>query len=116
MGPNAGAAAPDPIRPTVGSDAMGNGQAGDLELNAVDGEGGHEVRLVAVCIVQGRGWGVNPTAFAERRRHGPQRTGRTTRWRAPRSRWSVCRRGSRHSCGRPTRSGDHEGGMLERGS
>jgi len=51
MGPNAGAAALDPIRPTVGGDAMGNGQAGDLELNAVDGESGHEVRLVALVPI-----------------------------------------------------------------
>ena len=51
MGPNAGAAAPDPIRPTVGGNAMRHGQAGDLELNAVDGEGGHGVGLVALVPI-----------------------------------------------------------------
>jgi len=51
VGPNAGAAAPDPIRPTVGGDAMSNGQAGDLELNAVDGEGGHRVRSFALVPI-----------------------------------------------------------------
>ncbi len=35
------AAALDTVCPTVGGSAMGNGQAGDLELNAVDGGGGH---------------------------------------------------------------------------
>jgi len=30
---------------------MGNGQAGDLELNAVDGEGGHRVGLVALVPI-----------------------------------------------------------------
>lgn len=46
MGANAGAAALDTIRPTVGGGAMGNAQAGDLELNAVDGDGaGHRCGL-----------------------------------------------------------------------
>jgi len=35
------AAALDTVCPTVGGSAVGNGQAGDLELNAVDGCGGH---------------------------------------------------------------------------
>lgn len=39
VSPNAGAASLDTIRPTEGSSAMGNGQAGDGELNAVDGDG-----------------------------------------------------------------------------
>jgi len=79
MGPNAGAAAPDPIRPTVRGDAMGNGQAGDLELNAVDGEGGHRVGLVAVCIVQGRGAGVNTPTTPGTPQHRPRRSGRWCR-------------------------------------
>jgi hypothetical protein len=37
------AAAPlDTIRPTIGGSTVGNPQAGDLEFNAVDGEGAHE--------------------------------------------------------------------------
>lgn len=44
VGPNAGAAALDTIRPTVGGGAVSRAEAGDLELNAVDGEGvGHGV-------------------------------------------------------------------------
>ncbi len=47
---------------------MGNGQAGDLKLNAVDGCGGHGV--VAVDrIVQGQRVGVNPAPRV------PQHTG-----------------------------------------
>jgi len=76
MGPNAGAAASDPIRPTVGGDAMCHGQAGDLELNAVDGEGGHEVGLVAVCIVQGQGAGVNTPTTPGTPQHRLHRSGR----------------------------------------
>jgi len=79
MSADAGAAAPDPIRPTVGSDAMGNGQAGDLELNAVDGESGHEVRLVAVCIVQGQGAGVNTPTTPGTPQHRLRRSGRWCR-------------------------------------
>ena len=41
---NAGAAALDLVCPAVGTGAMGNGQAGDGELDAVDGGGGHRVR------------------------------------------------------------------------
>ena len=41
---NASAAAFDPICPTEGSGTVGNGQAGDLKLDAVDGGAGHRVR------------------------------------------------------------------------
>ena len=41
MGADAGAAAFDAIRPAIGGSAMSDGEAGDLELNAVDGCGGH---------------------------------------------------------------------------
>lgn len=42
MSADPAAAAFDPIRPTVSGAAMGRAEAGDLELNAVDGEsGGH---------------------------------------------------------------------------
>ena len=42
---NAGGSTFDAIRPTIGGSAMGDRQAGDLELNAVDGGGGrHRVR------------------------------------------------------------------------
>ena len=44
MGANAGAAALDAICPTEGGGAMSNGQAGDRELGAVDGGGGHRMR------------------------------------------------------------------------
>ena len=45
MGANAGAAALDAIRPAIGGGTVGNGQAGDGELDAVDGGGaGHRVR------------------------------------------------------------------------
>ena len=40
MGPNAGAASLDTIRPAEGGRSMGNAQAGDLKLNAVDQKGG----------------------------------------------------------------------------
>ena len=36
------AAALDTIRPTIGGGTVGNPQAGDLEFNAVDGDGAHE--------------------------------------------------------------------------
>ena len=39
------AAALDTVCPTVALSTVSNGQAGDLELNAVDGGGGHWVRL-----------------------------------------------------------------------
>ena len=42
---NAGGSTFDAICPTIGGSAMGDGQAGNLELNAVDGCGGHGVRL-----------------------------------------------------------------------
>jgi len=79
MSADAGAAAPDPIRPTVGGDTVRHGQAGDLELNAVDGESGHEVRLVAVCIVRGQGAGVNTPTTPETPQHRPRRSGRWCR-------------------------------------
>ena len=41
---NAGAAAFDLIRPAVGTGAVRHGQAGDGELDAVDGGAGHRVR------------------------------------------------------------------------
>ena len=44
MSADPGAAAFDAIRPAIGGSAMGDGQAGNLELNAVDGCGGHGVR------------------------------------------------------------------------
>lgn len=45
MGANAGAAALDAIRPAIGGGTVGNGQAGDGELDAVNGGGaGHRVR------------------------------------------------------------------------
>ena len=37
------AASLNPICPTQGLSTVGNGQAGNLELNAVDGGGGHGV-------------------------------------------------------------------------
>ena len=40
-----GAAALDTVCPTVALSTVSDGQAGDLELNAVDGGGGHWVRL-----------------------------------------------------------------------
>ena len=43
MGANAGAAALDLIRPAVGTGAVCYGQAGDGELDAVDGGAGHRV-------------------------------------------------------------------------
>ena len=45
MGANAGAAALDAICPTEGSGTVCHGQAGDGELDAVDGGGGHQDRL-----------------------------------------------------------------------
>ena len=44
MGANAGAAALDLIRPAVGAGTVRHGQAGDGELDSVDG-GGHQDRL-----------------------------------------------------------------------
>jgi len=49
---NTGGTALDTIRPTVGSSAMGDGKAGDLELNAVDGGGGrhrNRLRVLEYC-------------------------------------------------------------------
>jgi len=43
VGANAGAAALDAICPAEGSGTVGNGQAGDAELGAVDGGGGHRL-------------------------------------------------------------------------
>lgn len=47
MGANAGRSSLDPIGPAVCLRTMSNGQALDLELNAVDGGGGHAVGLFA---------------------------------------------------------------------
>jgi hypothetical protein len=44
VGANAGAAALDLVRPTEGAGTVRHGQAGDGELDAVDGGGGHRVR------------------------------------------------------------------------
>ena len=44
MGANAGAAALDAICPAEGSGTVCHGQAGDGELDAVDGGAGHRVR------------------------------------------------------------------------
>ena len=41
MSADPAAAAFDPICPTESGGTVSNGQAGDLELNAVDGGGGH---------------------------------------------------------------------------
>ena len=51
VGTNAGGSALDAIRPTVGGSAMGDGQAGNLELNAVDGGGAHGWGGVVESIV-----------------------------------------------------------------
>ena len=58
MGADPAAAAFDAVGPAVRLRTMGNGQAGDLELNAVDG-GGHGW-VAVVCIVQARGAERNP--------------------------------------------------------
>jgi len=52
MGTNTGGTALDTIRPTVGGSTMGDRQAGDLELNAVDGGGGrhrNRLRVLEYC-------------------------------------------------------------------
>ena len=62
MGANAGGSSLDPIGPAVCLRTMSNGQALDLELNAVDGGGGHAVGLFACdkCSTSGaRGAGRN---------------------------------------------------------
>ena len=62
MGANAGRSSLDPIGPAVCLRTMSNGQALDLELNAVDGGGGHAVGLFAWdnCSTSGaRGAGRN---------------------------------------------------------
>ena len=46
MGAHPAAAALDTISPTEGGGTVRNGQAGDLELNAVDGGGGHNEVVV----------------------------------------------------------------------
>jgi len=51
---NAGGSAFDAIRPTIGGSAMGDRQAGDLELNAVDGCGCHGWSGVVESIVAGQ--------------------------------------------------------------
>ena len=55
MGANAGGSSLDPIGPAVCLRTMSNGQALDLELNAVDGGGGHAVGLFETIVApQGR--------------------------------------------------------------
>ena len=59
MGANAGAAALDLVRPAVGTGAVCHGQAGDGELDAVDGGAGHRVRCGCLLMVVDDGAGVN---------------------------------------------------------
>lgn len=47
MSPNAGAPSLDAISPAEGGCTVRNGQAGDGELNAIDGSGGHDAVAVA---------------------------------------------------------------------
>ena len=47
---NAGGSSFDTVCPTISGSTMGNGQAGDLELDAVDGCGCHGVESLG-CIV-----------------------------------------------------------------
>jgi hypothetical protein len=52
MGTNTGRTSLDTVSPAVGGSTMGDGQAGDLELNAVDGGGGrHRVRFELKIII-----------------------------------------------------------------
>ena len=59
MGADPAAAALDTIRPAVGLRTMGNGQAGDLELNAVDG-GGHGCGCFLCVLYRVRGSSATP--------------------------------------------------------
>lgn len=59
MGADAGAAAFDAIRPAIGGSAMSDGEAGDLELNAVDG-GGHGCGCFLCVLYRVRGGSATP--------------------------------------------------------
>jgi len=67
---NAGAAALDLICPAVSTGAMGNGQAGDGELDAVDGGGGHQVRCGVLQNYTGSGVDGQPTPSRSDRQGG----------------------------------------------
>jgi hypothetical protein len=68
MGANAGAAALDAICPAEGSGTVCHGQAGDGELDAVDGGGGHRDAVAVVLWNCSRlGGGCQPTRAATRR-------------------------------------------------
>ena len=70
MSANAGAAALDLICPAVSTGAMGNGQAGDGELDAVDGGGGHQVRCGVLQNYTGSGVDGQPTPSRSDRQGG----------------------------------------------
>ena len=60
VGPNAGGSAFDAIRPAIGGSAMSDGQAGDLELNAVDGCGCHGCGCFLCVLYRVRGGSATP--------------------------------------------------------